>query len=389
MDNELSVAHVIIVGDAAAALRVAPAALDSIAGDARVMRTVLRSEVLHVVRSEPLDLIVAVSAPTLLATPEFLEAFTARALPVALLIIAKHPDETALARLRATGVQAELLVAPVSLEQVRERVRAVLVRRTLAVTTRGVPLPHLARRVELERGTYTLHVNTESEYGSLTFRGGALIDAQSARSTGERAALEILAWQHASVVFDRLVPRVDPTVTRSLAVLLAELDAAPAALTTAAPAESPTVDLPEREAQFHPEPQPENRDNRKHEQNMANINKTLEEAMKMDGAIGVALADWESGLCLGTAGGGARLNVEVAAAGNCQVMKAKMATMAELGIKGAIQDILITLEDQIHLLRPIKRGGENLFLYVAIDKTKGNLGMARHRVQKLEAELNI
>ena len=235
----------------------------------------------------------------------------------------------------------------------------------------------------------TLHVNTESEYGSLTFRGGALIDAQSARSTGERAALEILAWQHASVVFDRLVPRVDPTVTRSLAVLLAELDAAPAALTTAAPAESPTVDLPEREAQFHPEPQPENRDNRKHEQNMANINKTLEEAMKMDGAIGVALADWESGLCLGTAGGGARLNVEVAAAGNCQVMKAKMATMAELGIKGAIQDILITLEDQIHLLRPIKRGGENLFLYVAIDKTKGNLGMARHRVQKLEAELNI
>ena len=37
---------------------------------------------------------------------------------------------------------------------------------------------------------------------------------------------------------------------------------------------------------------------------MANINKILEEAMKIDGAIGVALADWESGLCLGTAGGG-------------------------------------------------------------------------------------
>ncbi|MBA3549829.1 MAG: DUF4388 domain-containing protein [Nannocystis sp.] len=385
MDAESSTANVIIVGDAAAALRVAPAALDSIAEDARVIRTVLRSEVLHVVRGEPLDLIVAVSAAALLATPEFLAAFAARALPVSLLLIAKQPDEAALERLRAAGVHAEQLVAPVSLEQLRERVRAVLTRRTLTMTTTGVPLPHLVRRIALERGTYILHVNTESGYGSLTFRGGALIDAQSALSTGEPAALEILAWQHASVVFDRLVPRGAPTVTRSLATLLAELDSARTAAAAAGPRRG---DLPDRESPSHPEPQRDNRDERKNEKNMANINKTLEEAMKIDGAIGVALADWESGLCLGTAGGGARLNIEVAAAGNCQVVKAKMATMAELGIKGAIQDILITLEDQIHLIRPIKRG-ENLFLYVAIDKAKGNLGMARHRVQKLEAELNI
>lgn len=121
---------------------------------------------------------------------------------------------------------------------------------------------------------------------------------------------------------------------------------------------------------------------------MANINKTLEEAMKIDGAIGAAIADWDSGMCLGMAGGGARLNVEIAAAGNCQVMKAKMATMAELGIKGAIQDILITLEDQIHLLRPLRRG-ENMFMYLAIDKAKGNLALARHRLTKLESELNV
>lgn len=121
---------------------------------------------------------------------------------------------------------------------------------------------------------------------------------------------------------------------------------------------------------------------------MANINKTLEETMKIDGAIGAAIADWDSGLCLGTAGGGARLNVEIAAAGNCQVVKAKMATMAELGIKGAIQDMLITLDDQIHLIRPLRRG-ESMFMYLAIDKTKGNLALARHRLTKLESELNV
>jgi hypothetical protein len=34
-----------------------------------------------------------------------------------------------------------------------------------------------------------------------------------------------------------------------------------------------------------------------------NIDSALKEAMGIDGAIGVALVDWESGLCLGTQGG--------------------------------------------------------------------------------------
>ena len=63
-----------------------------------------------------------------------------------------------------------------------------------------------------------------------------------------------------------------------------------------------------------------------------------------------------------------------------------MNTMQELGIRGAIHDILITLDDQVHLIRPLKKY-DNLFLYVAVDKTKGNLGMARHRLQKIEADL--
>ena len=132
--------------------------------------------------------------------------------------------------------------------------------------------------------------------------------------------------------------------------------------------------------------QPQNNNEMKDDSQMANISKSLEEAMKIDGAIAAALADWDSGLCLGTAGGGVRLNIEIAAAGNCQVVKAKMNTMNELGIRGAIHDILITLDDQIHLIRPLKKY-DNLFLYIAVDKAKGNLGLARHRLQKIESEL--
>ena len=58
---------------------------------------------------------------------------------------------------------------------------------------------------------------------------------------------------------------------------------------------------------------------------MSDIKKTLEELMKIDGAIGAVVADWESGMSLGHLGGQGRIDLEVAAAGNCQVVKAKMA----------------------------------------------------------------
>ena len=120
----------------------------------------------------------------------------------------------------------------------------------------------------------------------------------------------------------------------------------------------------------------------------AKMKKSLEELMKLDGAIGAVVADWESGMSLGQIGGQGRLDMEMAAAGNCQVVKAKMATMRSLGISGAIQDILITLDDQMHLIRP-SRVMPSLFIYLAIDKSKGNLAMARMKLQSVESDLRV
>ena len=228
------------------------------------------------------------------------------------------------------------------------------------------------------------------------FLDGALIDAQSARHTGDAAAEDILGWRHTGVIFDRTVPPSPPTVKRPLTALISAAERSERRPDPPGPAIHPSGSDEILPPNLVPRPSPaesrstqqSSQGSRKTEENMANISKTLEETMKIDGAIGAAIADWDSGLCLGTAGGGARLNIEVAAAGNCQVVKAKMTTMSELGIKGAIQDILITLDDQIHLIRPL-RHGENIFMYLAIDKAKGNLAMARHRLSKLESELNL
>ena len=52
---------------------------------------------------------------------------------------------------------------------------------------------------------------------------------------------------------------------------------------------------------------------------MSNINECLNQAMEIEGAIGVALVDYGSGMCLGQAGGG-DLDLEIAAAGNTEVI---------------------------------------------------------------------
>jgi hypothetical protein len=122
-----------------------------------------------------------------------------------------------------------------------------------------------------------------------------------------------------------------------------------------------------------------------------NIETALKEAMTIDGAVGVSLVDWDSGMSLGALGGGKYLDLEVAAAGNTEVVRAKMRTMESLRLNDAIEDILITLGKQYHVIRLLKnsREGHGLFLYLVLDRNKSNLALARHSLKKIETELSI
>jgi len=122
-----------------------------------------------------------------------------------------------------------------------------------------------------------------------------------------------------------------------------------------------------------------------------NIETALKEAMTIDGALGVALVDWESGMPLGILGGGNYLDLELAAAGNTEVIRAKMRTMASLNLNDTIEDILITLGKQYHLIRLLANadGSHNLFLYLALDRSKANLALARHNLKRIENVLAV
>jgi len=119
---------------------------------------------------------------------------------------------------------------------------------------------------------------------------------------------------------------------------------------------------------------------------MANVQQSVGELMQIDGAICAAVVDASSGMLLGSAGSG--IDMTLAAAGNTEVVRAKMRTIASLKSGDSIEDILITLGKQYHVIRPIA-SANGLFIYMVLDKNRANLALARHKTVEVERGLKL
>jgi predicted regulator of Ras-like GTPase activity (Roadblock/LC7/MglB family) len=107
----------------------------------------------------------------------------------------------------------------------------------------------------------------------------------------------------------------------------------------------------------------------------------------LSGFIAVALIDADSGLVVKQLAK-QQFDLELASALNTEVVKAKRRAVDVLNLRDDIEDILITLGKQYHLIRPL----ENLpqyFLYLAVDRASGNLGLARTFLRKVEQTIDM
>lgn len=115
----------------------------------------------------------------------------------------------------------------------------------------------------------------------------------------------------------------------------------------------------------------------------ADISKTADIA----GFIGACLVDSDTGLMLTSEGGG-RLDLETAAALNAKVVNAQLQMINTLELDDNIDDLLISLGKQIHLVHPLPSRPE-VFVYVILDRKTANLGMARLQVRNIAQSITF
>ncbi|MDQ4116843.1 MAG: hypothetical protein M3235_07735 [Actinomycetota bacterium] len=120
---------------------------------------------------------------------------------------------------------------------------------------------------------------------------------------------------------------------------------------------------------------------------MNNVEHSLDMAANIKGAFAVAIVDFDSGMTLGSRGGSPEFDLDVAAPGNSDVVRTKLDVMQKLGLRETIEDILITLDSQYHLIRIIRgNSDENLFFYLVLNRAQANLAMARRDLRVIEQQ---
>ena len=98
------------------------------------------------------------------------------------------------------------------------------------------------------------------------------------------------------------------------------------------------------------------------------------------GVIATAVVDLESGMTLAAKSNRPEFDLAVASAYNSELVKQKMKIMRALNLKSSLEDMLLTLTDQFHLIRFLPGGTS--FLYLAADRSGTNLAILRNSVTK-------
>jgi predicted regulator of Ras-like GTPase activity (Roadblock/LC7/MglB family) len=261
-------------------------------------------------------------------------------------------------------------------------------------------LPDIVQLYILSSATGALTVRHDDDEGSVWFDHGTIPHAVTATQTGDDAFYEIMMWSGGAFSMHLGVTTPERSVSGDWQALLMEScrrvderkrggarsdskvkgwTLAPPAFDEADPFQDLLADEPPKARTTEPQPE-------KKEHSM-NIKDSLAKLNQIDGFVGAALVDSESGMLLGQEGGGP-VNLEVAAAGNTEVVRAKRKTMQNLNLKDGIEDILITLSKQYHLIRPL-RARPTLFFYVALDRQRANLAMARIGLADVEKDLQV
>jgi hypothetical protein len=102
-------------------------------------------------------------------------------------------------------------------------------------------------------------------------------------------------------------------------------------------------------------------------------------ASEIPGFMAASLVDLESGMTLGLKSLRPDFDLAAASAYNSEMVKQKMKIMKALNLRTTLEDMLITLGDQIHVIRLVN---PTTFIYLVVDRSQSNLAIVRNVLAK-------
>ncbi len=223
----------------------------------------------------------------------------------------------------------------------------------------GITLFGLLQLLEVERKSGLVKVEASEREGRLYFDEGTFVHAHTRVLDGLDAAYEILSWPDPAVeIFYKRRAR-QRTVREPLQHILME-----AARLLDESTQSRGV-----ERTVHTAPRQD-----------FDAERILAEVLTIEGAIGAALVQATNGTILGHAAVGRGLDMTQAA------KIAQDLVQDALQLRDGIEDIMITVDTQYHVMR-LLGPGKDVFVHLVLDRERASLGMARQQLAKLARRL--
>jgi CheY-like chemotaxis protein len=283
-------------------------------------------------------------------------------------------------RLGAAGA-LECLSKPFDVGVLKRKIQEMLAQRVRG-RVENISLASFLQLLEIERKTCTLSVTAGERTGTLSFRGGKLVGAETGGVTGPEAAFEIIGWEHADIEIHEGCLVNGPPLPGGLAYLLMEamrrkdeaeqeaeageddMDAFLAAPATAAPpAAAADPSGPVRDA--------------------------LERGREVEGVLATVLAETRNGAVAAAAVGSHPVDPEAAAAAVAPLVRQMSDVEERLGLRETVEELLLTSSRSTYLIRPVGSGndsGKERFLLMILDR-RSDLAAAQAALARIAETL--
>ena len=272
----------------------------------------------------------------------------------------------------------------------------------------GITLFSFLQLLQMEQKTCSLKIQSGENEGFLHFSAGELLNAALGDTEGEEAAYKILSWDDTKIEIISASRKVKKQIQTSLNNLLMtaaqirdeksraareeakhELGLAAAQTAAARAVSTGSGDQDDLESILDQLIAPTNGQDTSTESVTAGseqtdagakITQTLTRiAGEIVGFIGASIVDLESGKTLAVRTTSPDFDLNAASAFESEMVRYEIKAMKALNLKSTLEDILLTLSDQIHLIKIVS---DKSFIYLAADRSLTNLAIVRSTVAK-------